>query len=785
MKTLSLKLFTLLALAGSTAFAQEPADTLKDVRPFGTHALEMIQEAGVEVVSSPGAPGMTPTIHIRGLGVMPGIHPIYVVNGMRLRNLDGIAPESIEKIEVLKDASAIGIYGMDAAAGVVVVRTRRASQKGFHASYGFTGGFQHLAHEPEPMNLAQWQQYGFYDSPDYVDRTKVAPETAFLQNHHLFAQYGGNKWSVHAGISYLNNDGPYPGEKDNHRRFAASWGAEYHPLKWLSLEMTGRWANSMANFAPSSWLWDYITGIPISQYAGDTEISESWNHFSQTDIQGKLTIRPFPGLYLRGVGALSWGDSEKYISQWEDWRSAYNKDEVHVIYSQRNSKWYQTGVDAGWNGQWKGHSVRVEDHFRWIKERGKVTNFRALVTDLASHKLAMGDDNALMENVVNLYLENTDIPIHDMTWTFIQHGKPDDVEWKENTASLHYDWNNRYGLDFSFYSMWANKELYKGTFCVPAITLLWNPSEEPYLHRVLPAWWSEWSVKASWARTDHYLPVLEYEKWLDANNLLRAIERSHHMDLSTSMKFHAGRSTINLSASWYFNTDDYVLTDRVAPTAKEKVFSLFNGGVDLSLSLQGAAGLFRYSISPWMSYNNNHTTSFTANKGIYYLWDNRMFRVDEGKRLGVVKEIKEEHHGSIYPIVTGGIRVSVGWSRWQFTVAGHGNIGQTIYNPQSIYGAASRYYCELLRSRNVDDLGTTPDAVLPASHFRIDQIRLDYTLPVRKVRLNFFASMENWLLFTKYPGSDPELALSWDNIGIESAEYPSTRRTLFGVSVDF
>ena len=93
--------------------------------------------------------------------------------------------------------------------------------------------------------------------------------------------------------------------------------------------------------------------------------------------------------------------------------------------------------------------------------------------------------------------------------------------------------------------------------------------------------------------------------------------------------------------------------------------------------------------------------------------------------------------------------------------------------------------------------------VLDASFFRIDQLRLDYTLPLKNVRLNLFASLENWFLFTKYPGTDPEQALAWNVrelytngvtytprltgsfIGVETANHPSTRRTVFGVSVNF
>ena len=125
MNKFSLILFPLLALCGGYVSAQEPADSLKDVRPFATHALELIHEPGVEVISSMGAPGMTPTIFVHGVPVRPGMEPLYIVDGIRMRNLDGIAPESVEKIEVLKDAAAMGLYGPEASCGVVVVTTRR------------------------------------------------------------------------------------------------------------------------------------------------------------------------------------------------------------------------------------------------------------------------------------------------------------------------------------------------------------------------------------------------------------------------------------------------------------------------------------------------------------------------------------------------------------------------------------------------------------------------------------------------------------------------------------
>ena len=152
--------------------------------------------------------------------------------------------------------------------------------------------------------------------------------------------------------------------------------------------------------------------------------------------------------------------------------------------------------------------------------------------------------------------------------------------------------------------------------------------------------------------------------------------------------------------------------------------------------------------------------------------------------------------GSAFPTMTGSIRLSAGWKNWQLTVSGHGRGGNTICHLDN-NDALLRYYLDNLQTESnpngrfqQEDLSyynwtESIYALHSASFFRIDQIRLDYTLPVQKARLNFFASLENWFLFTKYPGSDPELSLTLKSFEKETAYYPSTRRTIFGVSVDF
>ncbi|MDB4878778.1 MAG: TonB-dependent outer membrane protein SusC/RagA [Gemmatimonadetes bacterium] len=80
--------------------------------------------AGVQVNAS-GEPGRPAQVIIRGQNFLGNPTPLYVVDGMYLRQNPNLNPDDIESIEVLKDASAAAQYGAQAANGVIVIRTRR------------------------------------------------------------------------------------------------------------------------------------------------------------------------------------------------------------------------------------------------------------------------------------------------------------------------------------------------------------------------------------------------------------------------------------------------------------------------------------------------------------------------------------------------------------------------------------------------------------------------------------------------------------------------------------
>lgn len=87
--------------------------------------------AGVTVTTNSGQPGEAATIRIRGIGsAIGGNDPLYVVDGVITSDISFLAPNDIQSMEILKDASATAIYGSRGANGVILVTTKSGSQGG-------------------------------------------------------------------------------------------------------------------------------------------------------------------------------------------------------------------------------------------------------------------------------------------------------------------------------------------------------------------------------------------------------------------------------------------------------------------------------------------------------------------------------------------------------------------------------------------------------------------------------------------------------------------------------
>lgn len=96
---------------------------------------------GVTVITS-GQPGAVSQVRIRGFGSFSANAPLYVVDGIPTTNIDFLNPNDIETTTVLKDASSASIYGARAAAGVIIMTTKKGRpgklRVTYDVSYGLT-----------------------------------------------------------------------------------------------------------------------------------------------------------------------------------------------------------------------------------------------------------------------------------------------------------------------------------------------------------------------------------------------------------------------------------------------------------------------------------------------------------------------------------------------------------------------------------------------------------------------------------------------------------------------
>src|SRR5690606_16422077 len=97
-----------------------------------TNVMQAIQGAvsNVSISQASSIPGDSPATQVRGLNSMSaGSGPYIVVDGIPLTKTDGsindINPNDIESVEILKDPSAVAIYGVNGSNGVILITTKR------------------------------------------------------------------------------------------------------------------------------------------------------------------------------------------------------------------------------------------------------------------------------------------------------------------------------------------------------------------------------------------------------------------------------------------------------------------------------------------------------------------------------------------------------------------------------------------------------------------------------------------------------------------------------------
>ena len=155
--------------------------------------------AGVQVQQSDGSPGAGVSITVRGANSFTtSSQPLYIVDGIpfgtdpnstptsdansgnnqQTTPLQMINPNDIEKIEVLKDASATAIYGSRGANGVVIITTRKGKTGKPKVEAGMKWTVQHIGRRVkmlDPYTYALYQNEASTNSHTYEGSTGRTP----------------------------------------------------------------------------------------------------------------------------------------------------------------------------------------------------------------------------------------------------------------------------------------------------------------------------------------------------------------------------------------------------------------------------------------------------------------------------------------------------------------------------------------------------------------------------------------------------------------------------------
>lgn len=159
------------------------AKDIKDVPINSTAEALTGRLAGVQITTSEGSPDAAATIRVRGGGsITQDNSPLYVVDGIQVENaLSVLAPQDIQSIDVLKDASATSIYGARGANGVVIITTKSGKNTKPIVTYNGLMGVRRLANKLDVMKPYDFIMYQYERS-----RASQADRTAFQNTYGFF-----------------------------------------------------------------------------------------------------------------------------------------------------------------------------------------------------------------------------------------------------------------------------------------------------------------------------------------------------------------------------------------------------------------------------------------------------------------------------------------------------------------------------------------------------------------------------------------------------------------------
>jgi iron complex outermembrane receptor protein len=180
--------------------------------------------SGLNITKGSGDVTSGATIRLRGTSSLNGSSsPFVVIDGVPGGDLNSVAPQDIESISVLKDASSAAIYGSRSASGVILITTKKGTKAAPIISYEGYVGVDNVTNKPELLNGAEWRKFAKDNNKNITGMDLGADtdwfgeimRTGITQNHSLSYSGGGDHNNYMASVSYLDMQGVVKGNTMN------------------------------------------------------------------------------------------------------------------------------------------------------------------------------------------------------------------------------------------------------------------------------------------------------------------------------------------------------------------------------------------------------------------------------------------------------------------------------------------------------------------------------------------------------------------------------------------
>jgi len=184
-----------------------------DIRDIGQ--LLQGKVAGLSIGTPSGNPAGSTEIMLRGTGTLnSSVSPLILIDGIP-GDLNTVAPQDVESVDVLKDGSAAAIYGTRGSNGVILVTTKNVSGV-LEPTVTYSGyvSTQHLINIPEMLTADQYRDRlangttGFTDlgsSTDWVE--EISRDVPISHSQNLSVRGGTGQTSYIASFGFRNDQG--------------------------------------------------------------------------------------------------------------------------------------------------------------------------------------------------------------------------------------------------------------------------------------------------------------------------------------------------------------------------------------------------------------------------------------------------------------------------------------------------------------------------------------------------------------------------------------------------